>query len=650
MTAKPFLLALGISVAMTPIAHAQAEPPLLNGLFQDHAVLQRDRPIAVWGSARPREQVEVAFDSRRVTARANAGGEWRVTLPALPAGGVHTLTATSASGRTQIARDLLIGDVWLCSGQSNMEFELTKTLNAAAEIGSANDPEMRLLSVRRDTSKTPVRDFLAPVRWDPVTPQSVPNFSAACYFMGRDLRKSAKVPIGLINASWGGTAIDLWRSATALQRDPSLKARFDGLARYRTDPASTAAAWGKTWQAWYGSHPGAGTPWASEAIGEWRPVPSFQPWETWGIDALGSFDGTIFYRTTVTLTAAQAKRGATLEIGAIDDRDVTMVNGTVVGSTTSWNQPRRYTIAPGALTVGENRITIAAYDSGGGGGLQAEPGSQAIRFADGTAVPLPEASRWQYWIAPAGLGDPPQAPWDSVADMFAIYNGMIAPLGAYGLRGVAWYQGEADAGTPVGYAGKLADMMLSWRTQFGDPALPFLIVQLADFGPRVSTPQESGFARIREEQRRAVQADRHAALAVTVDLGEPHDIHPANKLDVGHRLAQAAQVVAYGSSGSASGPWAISARRTADGVLVRFDGVTGTLAPLSADVAIGFELCGTARSSCRYASGRVVPEGVLLPAGSGPADRVRFCWADSPICNLYDASGRPAVPFELPVQ
>lgn len=645
----PAKILLGVLAALAiPPAHAQAQAPLLNGLFQDHGVLQRDRPIAIWGNAQPGEKVQAALDGRRLTAAADKTGAWRVRFPALPAGGSHDLTV-SAGGRSQTVRDLAVGDVWLCSGQSNMEFEVSKTLNAASEIANANDPGIRLLSVSRDTSATPARDFLTPVRWQPVTPESIVDFSAVCYFMGRDLRKSAKVPIGLIDASWGGTAIDLWRSAAALDRDPALRTRFTQMERHRTDPARVAGSWGKEWERWYTSHRGAGAPWAANAPGDWKPVPAFDVWENWGIDALADFDGTIFYRTAVMLTAAQASQGATLEIGAVDDRDVTWVNDAVVGSTTSWDQPRRYAIAPGTLKPGTNRIAIAAYDSSGGGGLQ-EKGPQAIRFADGTRVALPPAPQWQYWVAPAGLGDPPQAPWDGVAGMFTIYNGMIAPLGNYGLRGVAWYQGEADAGSPAGYAGKLADMMLTWRTQFGNPALPFLIVQLADFGPRVAAPQESGFARIRDEQRRGVGADAHAALVVAIDLGEPHDIHPANKLDVGHRLAQGAEVIAYGGTGSASGPWPVSAKRTAAGVLVRFDGVTGKLTPLSADFATGFELCGIDASSCRYVAGRVTDAGVLLDPRGGAADRVRFCWADSPICNLYDASARPAVPFEMRVE
>jgi sialate O-acetylesterase len=290
------------------------------------------------------------------------------------------------------------------------------------------------------------------------------------------------------------------------------------------------------------------------------------------------------------------------------------------------------------------------FDSWAEGGLLGSADQRAIRFADGSSVPLAGPEGWRWRKAPAGVGEPPHAPWEAIAGFSGIYNAMIAPIGPYGLRGAAWYQGEANAGSPDGYAGKLVSMMAAWRGQFGKPDLPFLIAQLSSWGPRVPKPVESGFSQIRDEQRQAVAADAHAALAVTIDLGDVVDIHPANKLDVGHRLARGAEALSYGGRASPTGPWPIDARYEGTVVRVRFTGADQGLVTYSAAQPIGFELCGTAPGSCRFVTATLAGSDVLVAVGTGAADRVRFCWGDSPICNLYDGTGLPATPFELPVR
>ena len=652
MPSRTIRALLSWTMMTTPAAAAAQEAPtLLHPLFQDHGVLQRDRPIAVWGDAAPGADVTVSLAGKQARARADETGHWRATLPAIPAGGPYVLAAEAGGVRAR-AEDVLIGDVWLCSGQSNMEYPLSRALAAPGEIAGATDPQMRLLTVAKDTSTLPAPRFLTPVAWQAASPATVPDFSAACYFMGRDLRQSQKVPIGLINASWGGTAIDAWRSRDSFTRTPGERERMALLDAWRADPAKASAQWSAAWSAWWRDRTGGSAePWRADAAGDWKPLPAFEAWEGWGDAALKEFNGLVFYRTEVTLTPAQAREGATLLLSPADDTDMSWVNGTGVGTNTAWGKPRSYALAPGVLKPGRNSIVVGVYDSYGAGGLIGGSAEQrAIAFADGSRVPLPAADAWQYRIAPGDIGEPPRAPWDGIAGLSAIYNGMIAPLGSYGLRGVAWYQGESDAGAARGYAGKLASLMQVWRSQFGAPELPFLIVQLAAWGPRVPAPAESGSARIRDEQRRAVAADAHAGLAVAVDLGEPNDIHPANKQDVGHRLARAARVVAYGSDETPSGPWAVDAVRMGNAVAVRFEQIDGALVTYNADVPIGFELCGSGPGTCRFVPARIEGARVLLDAGSGPAARVRFCWGDSPMCNLYDKAGLPASPFELAVR
>jgi sialate O-acetylesterase len=239
--------ALALPILLASPAFAQDTPPLLHPMFQDHGVLQRDRPIAVWGDAPAGERIEVTLGDRKLRTRADSDGHWRTDFPAMRAGGPYTLTVTTR-GRSQHAEDILIGDVWLCSGQSNMEYPVSGVLGAAGEIGKANDPELRLMTVEKKTSLNPERQFSTPVQWQRTTPETVREFSAACYFMARDLRASQKVPMGLVDATWGGTAIDAWRPESALAKDPNAREDLALLRTYRTDPAKASALFGERWK------------------------------------------------------------------------------------------------------------------------------------------------------------------------------------------------------------------------------------------------------------------------------------------------------------------------------------------------------------------------------------------------------------------
>ncbi|MCW3849340.1 9-O-acetylesterase [Sphingomonas sp. LB-2] len=630
-----------------PAAAQAAAPPLLHPLFQDHGVLQRDRPIAVWGHAAPGQSVHVTLAGNRADATADKTGIWRATLPALAAGGPYTLTA-AAPDRTQTVSDVLIGDVWLCSGQSNMEMAVSGALNPQVEINNANDPQTRILSIQHDIANAPQTDFIRPVEWKLVSPQSIGDFSAACWFMARELRKSQNVPFGLIDASWGGTAINAWRPESSMAGDPSVRESLDLLALARIDPPRAAARWGTMWGTWWRSKNVGAEPWGPDAPGDWKPVPAITYWEQWGVPELANYNGLLFYRTEITLTAAQAKQGATLNLGVVDDVDMSFINGTGVGSMSSWDVARSYRLAKGVLKPGVNRITVAAFDSWGPGGMAGTAEQRKISFDDGTSLALPEAAKWQYRIAP-GM-EPPHAPWESASGIAGIYNGMIAPLGNYGLRGVAWYQGESDAGTPEPYAAKLGSMMGAWRGQFGNGELPFLIVQLPDWGARVTAPAESGFASIRDQQRRAVAADKHAALVVTIDVGDPINLHPENKQAVGHRLARAAGILAYGAPGSPSGPQPKVEVSGDHMTTLSFTGVGGELLTYSGSQVLGFELCGPAPGTCRFTAATVKGNLVGVQHDFQPFTRIRYCWGESPVCNLYDKTGLPVTPFEIKVE
>jgi len=646
-------LAIALAGAIAPAIAADdaISPPLLHAMFQDHAVLQRDRPIRVWGHARPDEEVRVALAGKRVRARAAGDGRWAAELPALRAGGPHVLNV-EAGGRTQAVEDVLVGDVWLCSGQSNMELQVWRSLDARAEMAGAGNDRIRLLTVPQVSDVVPKETFSEAVRWDPVNPDTVREFSAACYFFARELQKTVDVPMGLIDAAWGGSRIQAWTSGEALRELGLYDGELDVLARYADDPVVAVGDWGALWQDWWSGRPGvvAGDrPWdAGKPAGQWRKAPAqLGAWERWGVPELAEFDGMVWYRTSVRLTAAQAAQGAVLALGPADEIDMTWVNGRGVGSTYGAGVGREYALPAGLLREGENTVVVNVLDTYRDGGLAGPASAHALRFADGSSAPLDGG--WQYRVVPPELGTPPRAPWQSAAGLSTLYNGMVAPLGRYGLRGALWYQGESNTFEHDRYAQLLRALRSDWRVRFGD-GLPLLVVQLANYGAAPVKPSESDWAVLREAQRQVAAEDRGTGLAVTIDIGDRYDIHPSNKQELGRRLARLARHVVYGEALPASGPVATATGRSGDAVVVEFGDVSDGLLAYGAEGPIGFELCWADAGSCRYAQAQIRFNRVTLHApGAHEATRVRYCWADSPVCTLFDGAGLPAGPFELPV-
>ncbi|WP_040369986.1 sialate O-acetylesterase [Blastomonas sp. AAP53] len=623
--------------------------PVLDPQFGDQAVLQRDQPIFIRGRATADESVRGRLGDTEVAARANSEGRFELAFPAMPAGGPYRLTVAAASG-TASANDILIGDVFLCSGQSNMELAVARAQDADNQIAASTDPMLRLFTIERASALQPVRDLSKVSGWLTSAPDTAGGFSAACFYMAQDLRRSADVPIGAIHSSWGGSRISAWMGDDAL-RASDQSAASDLRQLYARDPAAASERMGRSWEAWWrkttGDAPGR-EPWQADAALDWQPVPRIGYWEEWGIDALIAFNGMVWFRRVIMLTPAQARQAATLAIGPVDDADQTWVNSSPVGSGGNPGTPRVYALKVGALQAGRNVITVNAHDSYGRGGMPGPAEAMRLTLADGTVIALGEG--WDYAVETRKAARPPRAPWEDTAGAGTLYNAMIAPLGRIGLKGVAWYQGESDVDLP-GYAQRMAAMMAGWRQQFGVPDLPFAIVQLANYGARATRPSESGWAALREEQRRAVIADNgRAALALAIDLGDPADIHPGQKHVVGRRLAHAMRTIGYGAGDPPSGPAIKAIARTTDGgAVLTFSDVTGTLVSYGSSLAIGFELCGPAPGSCRYAAGTVSGDTVTLAGDGQPVTRVRYAWADSPTINLYDSAGHPAGPFEMAI-
>ena len=648
------------ALACLSIAGAGNAATLLNPVFQDHAVLQRDEPINVWGEASPRETLSVSLGIQTASARADERGHWHATLRAIPAGGPHELAVRTQSGQVQTASDVLAGDVWLCSGQSNMVLQVHRSLDSRSEIANSANDAIRMLTVAETSSPHPLDRFAQPVMWQIASPATVPDFSAACFYFARELRKTVDVPMGLIVSAWGGSGIETWMSEAALRAAGGNDAALDVLALYAERPAAANARWGAMWEAWWLQRTQArreSAPWAIKPAGAWRVVPrALGYWEQWGVPELASYDGMVWYRTTVTLSAQQAQQQAVLSLGRVDEMDQTWINSRPIGSAAGASQAdtepvilpgpgRAYRLPRGTLQAGENVIVVNVLDTYSFGGLA---GPVALQFADGSTMRLD--NEWRYQLPPAGIEEPPRAPWDPTRGKTALYNAMIAPLGDLSMRGVAWYQGETNTGTSSTYQDLLTRFMADWRGKFG-AELPFLIVQLANYGQPPTAPAESGWAEVREAQRLAVANDGHAGLAITIDIGERYDIHPSNKQEIGRRLARAARRVVYGEQIAPSGPAALSARRSGTNVVVTFGDVADHLIAYSADRPIGFELCTRDAGSCRYAAASIDGERVYLDAAAfAAATRVRYCWADSPVCTLFDTARLPAGPFQIEVQ
>ncbi|HLO21005.1 MAG TPA: sialate O-acetylesterase [Sphingomicrobium sp.] len=636
MFARSLLIQAGL------FASAAAAAPTIDPPFGNHAVIQRDRPILFRGDAAPNEHLTVSFAGVQKSANADANGRWQAVFLAHGPGGPFAITVSGSSGEAR-ADDISIGDVWLCSGQSNMEYPLRRSLNGDGEVQSAADADLRLMKVPHQLAPTPNQHFDEVPSWQPATPQSATDFSAACYFLVRELRATEKVPVGAIDDSWGGTPIRAWMDEAAVRASGGEKAA-DVVDLYRSNPTAAVRQFGGEWGAWWRSQTGdkvGAEPWNASRRLTWKPVPSLTYWDSWGPD-WKAWIGAAWLLEHVTLTPTEAAQSATLSLSAVDDMDQTFVNGIAVGGKNDPSNPRSYPLPKATLKSGPNEILVYARNVWGRGGPAGPAENFKLTFADGHSKPL--ASGWEYSRIAGLVGEPPVSPWDGSSGVSTIYNAMVAPLGPLAIKGVAWYQGEADVGQ-AGYDKRLAAWMGNWRSQFHDPQLPFLIVGLAGWGKPVSHPAESGWAATINEQRLGVERDSHAALASAIDLGEPDDIHPANKQEVGRRLALAAHQLVYRDGGTV-GPLPVSAVRHGNDIVVSF---TKPLQALNGSFANAFELCGASVGTCRYADARVEGNTVEI-ATDGEATRVRYAWADYPVVNLYDQDMLPAPVFEIPVQ
>jgi len=638
------LLATAASFATT-IARANVRLPKLVG---DHMVLQRDKPLPIWGWADDTEAVMVTFRGKTyAAAHTGPDGRWSTTLPATPAGGPYELVIKGKN--TLTIRDVLVGDVWLASGQSNMEWPLRNANNGPQEVAAAKFPNIRLLDVQNAVSFAPQSEF-ASTGWHPCSPETVSNFSAVAYFFGRDLYQQYKVPIGLISSEWGGTVAEAWTSAEALNTLPDFRSRVGAIKatnfeQSQQDYTRRVAEWRRTPAAHDQGHPAKGTAWSAADLptANWltMPLPGF--WEQ--RPGFNSFDGVIWFRKEVELTATEAGKPLKLSLGPVDDIDSTWFNGTLVGTTDGYDRARTYTVPAALVKAGRNIVAVRVLDGGGGGGLWGKPEELHLKTATRT---LPLAGEWKFDVGIDGRLMPVN-PYPSGAqnESTALFNAMIAPLIPYALKGVIWYQGESNASRAYQYQTLFPTLIRDWRARWKQEDLPFLFVQLANYQPDQPQPADYEWAELREAQRRTLSLP-NTGMVVATDLGDRDNIHPRNKQDVGHRLALAARHVAYNDQQvTYSGP-TFEKMETKDNTLrLTFGNLGGGLvlkAP-GGDYLKGFAIAGVDHHF-HWAQGHLEGNTLVLSSKEVPQPKdVRYDWSNNPYPNLYNKAGLPASPF-----
>ncbi|MBT9394595.1 sialate O-acetylesterase [Hymenobacter sp. NST-14] len=635
------LLTAGLLAAVNG-ATAQVSLPRLvsNGM-----VLQRDQPVRVWGWAAKGEKVNVAFQGKTYQATTGPDGQWRVTLPALKAGGPYAMTI-KASNQLELT-DILVGDVWLLSGQSNMETPMSRLRDKyPAVIAAAANPRIRQYEVPLTYAFQKPRADVTGGKWVAADPQTVLQFSGVGYFFAKEINARYQVPVGLIKDAVGGSPAEAWLSAAALRQFPTYEqqgAKYkDSLLVASTKQRESAAVadwYRKLYQTDQGEAPGQ-PKWSAPGYdaSAWATmnVPGYWAGQT----PLGPVNGVVWFRKEVDVPAAMVGPPARLELGTLVDADSTYINGQLVGTTGYQYPPRKYEVKPGVLKAGRNVVTVRLISNGGRGGFTLDKNYQLT--AGGQTLDL--RGPWQYKL---GATMPPTPGTTTFQyQPGGLFNGMIAPVLPYAIKGVLWYQGESNTGRPQDYQALMTSLIADWRTHFQQPRLPFLYVQLANFMATKPEPGESGWAAVRDAQRRTL-AVPHTGMAVITDAGEWNDIHPLDKQTPGHRLALAAQKVAYGDSKVvSSGPLYQEMQVAGNKATLSFGSLGGGLVAKGGGPLKGFAVAGPDKKFV-WAEARIEGRKVVVWSDQVPVPAVvRYAWADNPEgANLYNREGLPASPF-----
>lgn len=643
----------------------------LAAIFSDNMVFQHGIKVPVWGWAQPGDRITVAFGSQKKSAVAQKDGRWTIVLNPLKISSVPgTMTVSSKIGNRKLAiGNVLVGDVWVCSGQSNMEWVVNNSNNSAKEIAAANYPNIRLFSVPHVADLHPKQDIVG--AWNCCSPETVGGFSAVAYFFGREIHRKTGIPLGLINTSWGGTCAETWTSREAMASDPFFskvlceyeyaisnpdKAQQETLAKQKEwaekyDIKDTVNA-GETkgWQ-----NPDTDT-------SKWKEMELPRNWQSAGHEHSGIF----WFRRIVDIPADWEGKELTLSLGALDKSDVSYFNGVRIGSITmqqrpdAWCTPRVYKIPGTLVKAGHNLIAVRVFSNIYHGGFIGTPSQMRLFPSDDKkAEAISLAGIWKYDLE-ANFGLVPPAPPPPLGNgnqnsPYMLYNNMIKPLLPFGIKGAIWYQGCSNVDRAKQYRKLFPLMIKSWRKSWKQGNFPFYFVQLANYQPYKHLPEESTWAELREAQTMTLSLP-NTGMAVIIDVGEANDIHPRNKQDVGLRLALASLAKDYGYKNMVySGPLYKSMKVEGNKIRIKFDHVGGGLVVHGKKLE-GFSIAGNDPSSPKGSSAAgkkfiwadAAIEGNTVVVSSPKISKpvaVRYGWAENPSCNLYNSSDLPASPF-----
>ena len=635
------VLALAGGSALAQPPQSAAPLPFVSPIFGDNMVLQREKPNAIWGWSQPGDTVRVEIGEHSATATAAADGKWQARIQPPPAGGPYTIKI-AARQQTVELHEVLVGDVWICAGQSNMQFGLRQARNGAEEIKNANFPDIRYYVVGERASYTPVN--VPRGSWKVVSPTTLGGgprrISAAAYFFARKLRESVKVPIGLVQEAVGGVPAETFASVDALRPLGDFDAR---IAFFEHQRQKGGKEYGNYIMHWYddydiGSQNGS---WADPALDDssWKTVPIPGGFKELGVADVPSL---CWFRKEITLPDPLPQGGARIYLGNVDKMDTVYVNGQQVGSS-SWVENPRVYFARG-LKPGRNTIAIRLFNVKPNGGFISPADTLRLVLGDSTAIPL--AGEWKGKVAVDGHAPQPLPPgYESVTSMVSVlYNGMLAPIAPLAITGAIWYQGESNSERAFQYKKLLPAMIADWRKLFGQGDFPFYIVSLPAYTHRKDAPGDDSWAEMREAQALVAKSVPHSCVAITVDTGDPDNIHPIDKKEVGDRLGLCALAGYYGLNVPYSGPAFTSVERVPGGLKLHFAHTDGGLVAKGEKLG-EFSIAGDDRK-WYWADARIEGDTVIVSSKSVPDPKAaRYAWQSNPEATLFNGAGLPAVPF-----
>jgi sialate O-acetylesterase len=614
----------------------------LPSFLSDGMVLQQKKVNRIWGWAKADQLITVECKEKKYPAYANSYGEWEVFLDPVNAGQVGSIMVTAGDEKIEL-KNILAGEVWVCGGQSNMEWKMRQLADIyKEEMQTANNDNIRFVVVSQTFANAPQKDVILEKKWSSINPATIGDCSAVAYWYAKKLYKDLQVPIGLVVSNWGGTPAQAWTSFEGLHDFPDYSNTY--VEKIRTLNLGELDKQRHQLKEKFEKDITEKTAFVQEAVkpgfddSNWKEMMLPKPWEQQGYPSL---DGIVIYRKSFNIAATDSAKEAVINMPAVDDMDSTYINGIFIGTTNQWDAIRKYKIPAGVLKPGKNSLVIKVQDNGGGGGLNNVESQFNIAVAD-KIIPLSGKAKFNIVAA---LMDITGGNGEIKLQPVVLYNGMIAPLLPLAIRGAIWYQGEENASKPIEYRSLFPSMITDWRNHWGQGDFPFLFVQLSSFGSLRTAPAESNWAALREAQDKTLYLP-NTAMAVTIDVGNPADIHPKQKKEVGDRLALSAFKLVYGKTTLVSGgPRLSKSIIQGNQVILEFSNAANGLMVKGKQLK-HFAIAGADK---KFVWADAVIKNNKIIVSSSQIKKpvaVRYAWADSPVdANLYNSEGLPAAPF-----